>query len=92
MSPADRARNGVPPPPAPDADAETLRIDRALRGISSLDRNIFLVSRLDNMPYDEIAWHTGLSVKQVERRVLKAMLRMRRVQGGERPRWWWRLF
>ena len=92
MSPADRARNGVPPPPAPDADVETLRIDRALRRMRSLDRNIFLISRLDGMPYDEIARRTGLSVAQVRKRVLKTMLRLRRVQDGERARWSWRLF
>ena len=92
MSPADHGRNGVPPPPPPDADAETLRIDRALRGMRSFDRNIFLVSRIDDMPYDEIARRTGLSVDQVRKRVLKTLLRLRRVQDGERPRWRWRLF
>ena len=92
MSPADRGSGGMPPPPLPDADAETLRIDQALRGMRSLDRNIFLVSRIDDVPYDEIARRTGLSVDQVRKRVLKTMLRLRRVQDDERPRWWWRLF
>lgn len=91
MSPADGGRNGVPPLPPSDADAETLRIDKALRGMRSLDRNILLVSRIDDMPYDEIADRTGLSIDQVRKRVLKTMLRLRRVQDGERPRWWWRL-
>lgn len=91
MSPIDRGRNGVPPPPRQDADAETLRIDKALRCMRSLDRNIFLVSRIDDMPNDEIARRTGLSVEQVRKRVLKTMLRLRRVQDGEPPRWWWRL-
>lgn len=92
MTPSDRGRNGVPPPPPPDADAETLRIDKALRGIRSLDRNIFLISRLDDMPYNEIARHTGLSVAQVRKRVFRTMLRLRRVQEGEPMRWWWWLF
>lgn len=92
MSPAHRDPDGMPPPPPTVADADTLRIDQALRRMRSLDRNIFLVSRLDDMPYDEIARRTGLSVKQVQKRVVKTMLRLRRVQDGERPRWWWRLF
>ena len=71
---------------------EIARIDAALRAMRSLDRNIFLVSRIDRMPYDEIARHTGLSVEQVRKRVVSAMLRLRRVQDGESPRWWWRLF
>lgn len=71
---------------------EVARIDAALRAMSSLDRNIFLVSRIDHIPYDEIARHTGLSVEQVRKRVVRAILRLRRVQDGELPRWWWRLF
>ena len=71
---------------------EVARIDAALRAMSSLDRNIFLVSRIDHMPYDEIARHTGLTSEQVEKRVVRVMLRLRRVQDGETPRWWWRLF
>ncbi len=71
---------------------EVARIDAALRAMSSLDRNIFLVWGIDHMPYDEIARHTGLSVEQVRKRVVRAILRLRRVQDGERPRWWWRLF
>ena len=92
MSPAARSPGSVPPLPPSDTDAETLRIDKALRGMRSLDRNIFLVSRIDDMPYDEIARRTGLTVAQVQKRVFKIMLRLRRVQDGERPRWWLRLF
>ena len=71
---------------------EVARIDGALRAMSSLDRNIFLVWSIDHMPYGDIARHTGLSVGQVRKRVVRAMLRLRRVQDGESPRWWWRLF
>lgn len=71
---------------------EVARIDAARKAMSSLDRNIFLVSRIDHMPYDEIARQTGLSVEQVRKRVVRAILRLRRVQDGETPRWWWRLF
>ena len=71
---------------------EIARIDAALRAMRSLDRNIFLVWSIDKMSYDEIARHTGLTSKQVRKRVTRVMLRLQRVQDGESPRWWWRLF
>ncbi len=71
---------------------EVERIDAALRAMSSLDRNIFLVWSIDHVPYDEIARHTGLRVEQVRKRIVRAILRLRRVQDGESPRWLWRLF
>lgn len=55
---------------------EVERVDACLRSMRSLTRNIFLVSRIDGTPDAEIAERTGLSVEQVRRHVLKAMLRL----------------
>jgi RNA polymerase sigma-70 factor (ECF subfamily) len=52
------------------------RIERVVSRLDRTTREIFLAHRLDAMSYTEIAERTGLSVKQVERRVAKAMRRL----------------
>lgn len=49
------------------------RIERVVSRLDRTTREIFLAHRLDEMSYTEIAKRTGLSVKQVERRMAKAM-------------------
>lgn len=57
------------------SDAETLaRLERAVRRLPRLQREIFLASRLDDMGYPEIAERTGLSVREVERYLAKSLL------------------
>lgn len=92
MSAPMQPRDVIPPPPPPDADPELLRIDRTLRRMPSLIRNIFLVHRLDNFTLPEIAERTGLTVAQVERHVAKAMYRLLRAANGKPVPWWQRLF
>lgn len=52
------------------------RIERVVSRLDRTTREIFLAHRLDDMSYIEIAKRTGLSVKQVERRMAKAMRRL----------------
>lgn len=52
------------------------RIERVVSRLDWTTREIFLAHRLDDMSYTEIAERTGLSVKQVERRIAKAMRRL----------------
>lgn len=52
------------------------RIERVVSRLNRTTREIFLAHRLDDMSYTEIAERTGLSVKQVERRMAKAMHRL----------------
>ena len=92
MSAPKQPQEVIPPPPPPDADPELLRIDRTLRQMPSLTRNIFLVHRLDDFTYAEIAEQTGLTVAQVEKHVAKAMYQLLRAAGGRPVPWWRRLF
>lgn len=74
-----------------DPDPVTLkRMERAVRKLPRLQREIFLAARLDGMSYAEIAERTGLSVGQVEREIAKALVSIVRCM-ARRPRRWWRL-
>lgn len=74
-----------------DPDLVTLkRMERAVRKLPRLQREIFLAARLDDMSYAEIAERTGLPVGQVEREIAKALVSIVR-RMAQRPRRWWRL-
>ncbi|RYG89081.1 MAG: RNA polymerase subunit sigma [Alphaproteobacteria bacterium] len=74
---------------ADDPDPETTkRIERAVRKLPRLQREIFLAARLDEMSYVEIAERTGLSAGQVEREIAKALVSIAR-RMARRPRRWW---
>lgn len=50
------------------SEAESLaRLERAVRRLPRLQREVFLAIRLEDLSYPEIAERTGLSVRQVER-------------------------
>lgn len=75
-----------------DPDPVTLkRIERAVRKLPRLQREIFLALRLDDLSYNEIAERTGLTAGQVEREFAKAMANMMRRLDGK-PRRWWRIW
>jgi RNA polymerase sigma-70 factor (ECF subfamily) len=82
------------PLPKEPPDPEVLaRLEAALRSLPKLRREIFLAVRLDAMTYGEIARTTGLSVKQVEREVARAIPQIDRyLEHGETSpsRSWWR--
>jgi RNA polymerase sigma factor (sigma-70 family) len=71
----------------PDPDT-TKRIERAVRKLSRLLREIFLAARLDEMSYVEIAERTGLSVGQVEREIARALVSIVRRMARRQRRWW----
>jgi RNA polymerase sigma-70 factor (ECF subfamily) len=56
------------------------RLERTLLRLDATTREIFLAHRLDAMSYTEIAERTGLSEKEVERRMAKAMRRITRAK------------
>ncbi len=84
------ARPSVPP----GIDLEALsepppglveRLEAAMTALSAVDREVFLAVRIDNMSYVEIAQHTGRSVKDIERRMSRAIgtiTRMLEESGG----------
>jgi len=57
--------------------ADRVRLDRVREGLSRLTprtREIFLMHRLDDMKYREIAEHLGISQSAVEKHIAKAAL------------------
>ncbi|WP_066593600.1 sigma factor-like helix-turn-helix DNA-binding protein [Sphingomonas pruni] len=60
-------------------DAEMLaRLERAVRRMPRLQRDIFLAIRLDDMGYPEIAERTGLSEREVERHFAQSLISIAR--------------
>ncbi len=84
----------VAPPWDGPSDPELLaRIEAALLTLPRRRRAIFLAVRLDGTSYAELAERTGLSIRQVEREVARAIAHIdRRLERRERPplRPWWR--
>ena len=77
---------------ADNPDPELLKkMERAMLKLPRSTREIFLAHRLDNMSYQEIADRTGLSVRQVERHMAKAICQLCRELDDELRRWWQRL-
>jgi RNA polymerase sigma factor (sigma-70 family) len=74
-------------------DAEILaRLERAMRTVPRQTREVFLAHRLGDMPYREIAERTGLSVRDVERHIARAICAIDRSLNGPPLRWWERWF
>jgi RNA polymerase sigma-70 factor (ECF subfamily) len=72
-----------------DLDAELHRKYRsAVDALPRKQREIFLAHRLQDMPYDEIARRTGLSIRQVERQMARAMYKLVKQMEGEPLSWW----
>ena len=68
------------------------RLEAALRAMPRIQREIFLAVRLDDMPYDEIARRTGLTVRQVERHFARSIYKLSKQMRGRRLSWWERRF
>ncbi len=49
------------------------KLKRALAALSEKNREVFLMNRIDNMTYNEIAQNLGLSVKAIEKRMKTAL-------------------
>lgn len=64
------------------------RMEAIMRRLPRLTREIFLAHRLDDMPYEEIARRTGLSVRKVERHMARAILTLARGLDDDNRPWW----
>jgi RNA polymerase sigma factor (sigma-70 family) len=74
-------------------DADLLRkLEKAVSAMPRKQREIFLARRLDEMSYAEIARRTGLSVREVERQMAKAIYKLCKQMGGHPLSWWERWF
>jgi len=74
-----------------DTDA-VRRIEVAVACLPKKQRDVFLAHRLVDMPYEEIACRTGLSVRQVERHMAKAIYKLAKQLDGRELSWWERWF
>lgn len=67
---------------------ELARLEAAVASLRRLDREIFVAQRRDGMTYDQIATATGLSRKQVKRRMARALFEIVQFMKGKRLPWW----
>ena len=56
-----------------------IRLEKAINDLPEKQRTVFLMNRLDNQSYSEIATVLNLSVKAVEKRMHNALLSLRKV-------------
>jgi RNA polymerase sigma factor (sigma-70 family) len=74
-------------------DAELLcRLEDAVASMPRVQREICLAHRLDRLSYAEIGRRTGLSVKQVERQMARAIYKLCKQMDGHPLNWWERWF
>lgn len=57
------------------------RLDEAIGRLGARRRKIFLLHRLENLTYEEIADETGMSIKGVKKQMAKALFELRRDVG-----------
>jgi RNA polymerase sigma-70 factor (ECF subfamily) len=75
----------------PDPD-HLRRLEDAVSNMPRKQREIFLAHRMHDFSYAEIACRTGLTVRQVERQMARAMYKLSKQMDGRRLTWWERLF
>ena len=74
-----------------DADFKR-RLEAALAAMPRSQREIFLAHRVDELSYTEIARLRGMTVRQVERQMARAMYKLVKQMEGRRLSWWERWF
>lgn len=53
------------------------KLEEAISGLTEAQREVFLMNRIDNLKYAEIAEILGISVKAVEKRIHKALVNLK---------------
>jgi RNA polymerase sigma-70 factor (ECF subfamily) len=78
----------------PDQLSQETRIKyrAAIKNLPWLQREVFELSRFDDLSYAEIAVLLGLSPRYVERQFAKAIYKIGKQVDGEKLSWWERLF
>lgn len=74
----------VPPPVVPNfneaTDPEIARIEWAIARLPKRTRDVFLMHRFEDLPYDRIAHRLGISVKTVEREIVRTLCAIRKAR------------
>ncbi|WP_114954986.1 sigma-70 family RNA polymerase sigma factor [Sphingosinicella terrae] len=74
-------------------DPELLRrMEDAMLNMPKMQREIFMAHRLDDISYGEIARRTGLTVRQVERHLARAIYKLDKQLRGRKLSCWERWF
>ncbi len=74
-------------------DPELLRrMEVAIMNMPKRQRDIFIAHRVHGMSYAEIGRRTGLTPRQVERQIAKAIYKLAKQMDGEKLSWWERRF
>ncbi len=68
------------------------RMETAMMNMPKRQRHIFIAHRVHGMSYRDIAERTGLTVRQVERQMAKAIYKLAKQMDGEKLSWWKRRF
>jgi len=68
------------------------RLEEAVAAMPRKQREIFLAHRLDGISYHEIAHRTGLTVRQVERQMARAIYKLCKQMDDYPLSWWERWF
>jgi RNA polymerase sigma factor (sigma-70 family) len=68
------------------------RMEESMRNLPKFQRQIFMAHRLDGMSYVEIARRTGLTVRQVQRHMARALYKLDKQMRGRKLSWWERRF
>ena len=75
------------------ADPDLIRrLEAAITNIPKRQRDIFLAHRVHGMSYAKIADRTGLTVRQVERNMARAIYKLAKQMDGRQLTWWERRF
>lgn len=74
----------IPPPVVPsfdeNVDPEIARIEWAIARLPKRTRDVFLMHRFDDLPYDRIAHRLGINVKTVEREIARVLCAIRKAR------------
>jgi len=76
-----------------DDDAALRRKYReAVAALPRKQREVFLAHLLEELPYDEIAEIKGITIREVERQMARAIYKIAKQMDGEPLSWWERIF
>ena len=68
------------------------KVMAAVAALPGRQREVFIAHARDDLPYEEIAMQTGLSISEVERQMARAITNLARQMDGYPLRWWERWF
>jgi RNA polymerase sigma factor (sigma-70 family) len=82
---ANAATEGIPLERVLLSEEELRRVDAVLLQLNERTRDVFVLSRLEQMKYSEIASMLGISVSAVEKHMIKALAHLARQMGDHEP-------